>query len=208
MTWKAEDLTGKRFGKLVALKRIHYKPNNPKKYRAKWECVCDCGNHCAVLSPYLVENKTKSCGCDRWRKGVKHANWKNGKISHIYGYVMIHIPGHKRAIKNYVLEHIFIVEKILGTTLREGVVIHHVNGDRKDNSNNNLVVCENQAYHMLLHQRERALKESGDSNNIKCPICKEYDSKQNLIITKDGQNRGHKGCANEYKRINRLKKKN
>lgn len=33
-----------------------------------WECVCECGTHCEVLSHNLTSGNTKSCGCLR-RKG-------------------------------------------------------------------------------------------------------------------------------------------
>ena len=35
----AEDLTGRRFGKLVAVKKLE-----SKNGRTRWECRCDCGN--------------------------------------------------------------------------------------------------------------------------------------------------------------------
>lgn len=35
----AEDLTGRRFGKLVAVKKME-----SKNGRTRWECRCDCGN--------------------------------------------------------------------------------------------------------------------------------------------------------------------
>lgn len=52
------DLTGKRFGRLVVLKRI---PSNGsgKRYHL---CRCDCGNIKKILSTSLRKG-TKSCGC-------------------------------------------------------------------------------------------------------------------------------------------------
>lgn len=46
------NIAGKRFNKLIAIKRI----NN------KWLCKCDCGNEALVLYENLKGN-TKSCGC-------------------------------------------------------------------------------------------------------------------------------------------------
>jgi len=54
------ELTGKRFGRLVAIDRTG-------KYRGayKWLCVCDCGRTGEVLGSKLVSGHTKSCGCIR-----------------------------------------------------------------------------------------------------------------------------------------------
>ena len=54
------NLTGKRFGKLVALYPIY---NELKGKHTKWHCKCDCGNECDVDMGNLRSGKSKSCGC-------------------------------------------------------------------------------------------------------------------------------------------------
>ena len=54
------DLTGKRFGKLIALYPI--KPENYFQH-TKWHCQCDCGNTVDVDLGNLQQGFTKSCGC-------------------------------------------------------------------------------------------------------------------------------------------------
>lgn len=54
------DLTGQRFGKLVALYPI-YSGNHYK--HTKWHCKCDCGNEIDVDMGNLRSGKTQSCGC-------------------------------------------------------------------------------------------------------------------------------------------------
>lgn len=60
-----EDLTGKRFGRLVVIKRAedYMAPNNLKI--AQWLCKCDCGGEIIVRGASLTrtKNATKSCGC-------------------------------------------------------------------------------------------------------------------------------------------------
>lgn len=54
-----DDLTGKRYGRLVVL-RLDKQLDNGK---TSWFCQCDCGNQCVVTSHSLHNNKRKSCGC-------------------------------------------------------------------------------------------------------------------------------------------------
>ena len=56
-----DDLTNKRFGRLIALEAIDKYPNN-KKARF-WRCVCDCGNETEVVKHSLTAGITMSCGC-------------------------------------------------------------------------------------------------------------------------------------------------
>ena len=57
-----EDLTGKRFGRLVALRRSE---RAIKSGNVSWVCRCDCGKIKDVLSTDLRSGKTVSCGCYR-----------------------------------------------------------------------------------------------------------------------------------------------
>jgi hypothetical protein len=61
------DITGGRFGKLVAIK-----PTD-ERYRAyvKWLCKCDCGNESKVVISELLKGRTNSCGCLQKEKAVK-----------------------------------------------------------------------------------------------------------------------------------------
>jgi hypothetical protein len=53
------DITGQRFGRLIALEYSH--TDNGKK--AVWLCKCNCGNICSVRAKDLRSGNTKSCGC-------------------------------------------------------------------------------------------------------------------------------------------------
>jgi len=64
-TMELIDLTGSRFGRLVAVQRA---PNLGKATR--WVCQCDCGGEAVVHSCALrhKRNPTESCGCLRVEK--------------------------------------------------------------------------------------------------------------------------------------------
>lgn len=53
------DLTGQKFGKLVALSRTEEKCGNSYM----WKCQCECGNICYVSGISLTSLKKQSCGC-------------------------------------------------------------------------------------------------------------------------------------------------
>ena len=56
-----EDLTGKRFGRLVVTGE--YELNDLLDGNKKWCCVCDCGNNVIVQRSSLTSGGTQSCGC-------------------------------------------------------------------------------------------------------------------------------------------------
>ena len=53
------DLTGQRFGKLVAIYPIY----NTEGKHTIWHCKCDCGNECDIDMGNLRSGKSQSCGC-------------------------------------------------------------------------------------------------------------------------------------------------
>ncbi len=89
---------------------------------------------------------------------------------------------HKRAGGRRVQEHILIAEKVLGKPLPDNAQVHHANNDRLDNSHANLVICQDQAYHSLLHVRQRAMDVCGNPNFRACAICREYGDPAQMAI--------------------------
>lgn len=53
---RLQDLTGKKFGRLVAVEIVSKKPT-------RWLCKCDCGNYKTVTTMNLNSGHTASCGC-------------------------------------------------------------------------------------------------------------------------------------------------
>lgn len=53
------DLTGQRFGKLIALSPTTMKDNS----HMYWKCQCDCGKIVEVASNHLLRQDIQSCGC-------------------------------------------------------------------------------------------------------------------------------------------------
>jgi hypothetical protein len=59
------DITGARFGRLLALEQSGWHPLPSGKRMPVWRCVCDCGREVKAKKPYLTSGDTKSCGCLR-----------------------------------------------------------------------------------------------------------------------------------------------
>lgn len=63
-----KDLTGQRFGRLIAIR-----PTQKRRHGSVvWECVCDCGKTAFPTSADLCAGKSRSCGC--MRKEMAAAN--------------------------------------------------------------------------------------------------------------------------------------
>lgn len=53
-----KDITGQRFGRLIALRAIHNTKSN-----VRWVCQCDCGKQSITTQYKLSSGHTQSCGC-------------------------------------------------------------------------------------------------------------------------------------------------
>lgn len=76
-------LEGKRFGRLVVLKRA----DNTKKGQTYWLCKCDCGNTKIVRGTHLQAGKIKSCGClsiEKIKQRATTHNLSKTRLYHIY----------------------------------------------------------------------------------------------------------------------------
>lgn len=104
-------------------------------------------------------------------------------------------------IKQFI--HVTIVEYVLGKKLPYGVIVHHFDGNKKNNLPSNLVVCPSGEYHALLHLRADALNACGNPAFRRCSYCKEYDSPENMYkhirVTRTGERYLHRECRNKYK---------
>lgn len=76
---------------------------------------------------------------------------QTGKVNK-RGYIGVTIKG------RYYLQHTLIVEEVLGKKLPRSAQVHHVDGCGTNNSKNNLIVCQDSAYHHFLHKRTEEVK--------------------------------------------------
>lgn len=84
---------------------------------------------------------------------------KKGGIGHKKkrsdGYMSIYFPDHPKCTSDgYIMEHVLVMESIIGRWLREDEVVHHVNRKRDDNRKENLKLMT-KSEHMSFHMKER-----------------------------------------------------
>ncbi len=127
-----------------------------KKYWQEKESIIDIGKSCkrdpSTITRWLQKFNIKK----RWpdnkkrdgksRSGTNNPNWKGGKFMN-NGYVYIHVAGQR-----YRGEHTLKAEKALGRKLKKGELVHHIDGDKSNNKNSNLLICD-RSYHTWLEKR-------------------------------------------------------
>lgn len=70
---KPEDLTGRRFGRLVLTGKKRQVVTEKSKYWM-WECKCDCGSIHEAPRSNLTRSLIRSCGCLHLESITKHGN--------------------------------------------------------------------------------------------------------------------------------------
>ena len=78
----------------------------------------------------------------------KNPNWTGGRHQDSYGYVMLCIGKNKRR-----REHIVIMEQHLKRSLAKEERVHHKNGVRNDNRQENLQLFESNSAHIKYEQK-------------------------------------------------------
>lgn len=150
-------------------------------------CVI-CGN---PLRQGQLRCCSKECAGIHFR-GSNHPNWKNGYITD--GYHMIRINAQRK------LAHRQIMEEHLGRALLDTEVVHHIDGNRKNNAIENLQVLPSQSAHITLHLRKYLLTET----HRECHVCRQVKKHSEF----HAKNRHScKICMNRYAAEYRARKK-
>lgn len=84
--------------------------------------------------------------------GEKHWSWQGGRFVNTAGYVFVKCPPEFSSMSNvcgYVFEHRLVIAKSLERTLGAKEMVHHINGDKKDNRLENLKLVKGIKEHFV-----------------------------------------------------------
>jgi hypothetical protein len=96
------------------------------------------------------------------RRGELAPRWKGGRCVSRSGYVFVYCPGHPCSTTNgYAAEHRRVMSDALGRKLARNEEVHHIDGNKANNSLDNLSVIKkgkHQRLHAKVHRELLALR--------------------------------------------------
>ena len=96
---------------------------------------------------------------NRFGTGEKNHSWNGGQWIDADGYVMIYSPDHPfRTYGCYVREHRLVMEASLRRYLGPKEVVHHVDGNKKNNAIENLQLFQSNGEHLKMELTGRIPK--------------------------------------------------
>lgn len=129
--------------------------------------------------------------------------WKIEKIVSKGDYDYAIVRNHPKATSNgYVLHHRIIVENHLCRLLNSDEIVHHINGNKKDNRIENLQVLNN-AEHAKMH----GLEQGRMWCTLKCPNCGKVFSKpknHTFLNRKAEYTACSRSCSGKFSRLIQL----
>src|SRR5690606_37603045 len=116
------------------------------------------------------------------------------------GYKMIYMPNHHRAIHKMVYEHVYLMEQYIGRPLKDGEEVHHMDENKLNNSEENLILFRTKGDHSRYHKTGIMIEmEDGtyiSPKEVEVRICEQCGKKY------EHYRNGEKFCSKECSEIN------
>jgi hypothetical protein len=91
-----------------------------------------------------------------------HPNWNGGRHKCSNGYIEVYMPNHPNAnVRNCVYEHQLVMENHIGRYIKEGEVVHHIDGNKTNNKIENLMLMTKNDHihlHALIKKSKKLMK--------------------------------------------------
>ena len=142
---------------------------------------CSCQSILRWMKKLGIERRSRTPHTKRAKQKMgfqreQHPCWKGGQSIN-GGYVRVLMREHPAASSSgYVSRARLIAERVLGRYLKPGETVHHINENKQDDRNCNLLICEH-ALHSFLHSQLRKIKQGK-------PLSKLYHHNKNWLIEK------------------------
>lgn len=170
----------RRHGSNIEVERVCENPACGKTFEAvRSEVKRGNGRYCSRSCSAIHREMLNRTIPERSRRGERSHKWGGGIRVNSNGYICRYMPGHHLASGNYVLEHRYIAELMLGRPLKPEEVVHHKDGNRQNNVPSNLEVTT-RAEHLKLHREQK----NGDRLVLKGLELVEYtEQRQEVTVT-------------------------
>lgn len=144
-----------------------------RKFHIRPSSLHDGSIHCCSKECSIELRKIRMSGENNHQYGLKgelNSSYKGGERINVGGYILVYSPGNPfRNSDDYVLEHRLVAEKYLLNEensviingekyLKPEYVVHHIDGNRRNNEVSNLVVMtrnEHTQLHMNLRKNSK-----------------------------------------------------
>lgn len=170
-------------------------------------CHCGCGQKTNVILKNDPPTGRVKGEYSKFIRGhstaVREGNCQGHRYNHVgTGYILVKCTGHPRADRcGNVYEHIIVIEKAIGRFIEASEAIHHLDGNKANNSIGNLILFKTHVMHHAYEHRLKIFAACGHYDWRKCCFCHIYDKPEKLV--KHCRGHCHVECRREYDRKRR-----
>jgi hypothetical protein len=137
-------------------------------------CECGCGNK-VTSGRRFVRGHSGPDRVSAWSSGERSLDER--------GYAVVYDRNHPKAgLNGSIREHILVMERSLGRLTLSTEAIHHLDGNKANNSIGNLMLFKTHGMHHAYEARIKAFEASGYHDWRQCRYCNQWDDPINLIV--------------------------